>query len=703
MNVLTGLKPKTIQGFKGLYSRNSIQNIPEDYLYFCQNCQFPGQNLVGIREGLVSLATAGTLASGEFVISAFGYSILIYGYEATDFLVLTNQGRLIDTKGPTVLGTFTGSPMPDDISCINLYGRVFISLKSYGNGWYNGVIYYYDGTLFLPIAGAGPITAPTLSTTGAGNTSAGTYTVAYSYQYQYGYISPPGPTANITVPGGTDILISSLPSSYPAGVIGVVIEMTIADGSELFFIPVSALVTTTTYDWTGSDTELTASADYLFNILTSVNCASALKFYHGRMVIVGLSGEEQLVLFSNQNSPETFDQVNGIVTLPIDFAALNPNTGLIINDTFYIIKPNQTFATQDNASYPATWNVTAIDAAMGGWDTGVSSFGSAYVDIFDSSLVCNPRGLMLFTGSYQDTPLSFNIEALWLSINPKLFYLVQISHDIWNKRVYIAAPGSGFSTNNFIFMMDYKEGLTPSKVKWSTWVFGAHTNITRLFTGVYVIFGSGAQNIAQNPVFVFGDSNEILTLTTANTQDEGITSITQEVDTAAISVGPGVNTYLMAELNILFNQNLILQAFNLDRTVNYSISGYSNVPITPLTWAAFTTFVVNQIIFDGSNYQLVIIGGTSGPTLPIWDHSGSTTYDGQYISYGGVTYQDLGTLITLPLVYAGQEFYVPLNITTEKLMLKFANDNTQSASNFTLNRIDLFSVPAWNMRPVIPT
>ena len=635
MNVLTGLQPKTILGFKGLWDRGSDQSVPEDHLSICTNCVFPGQNLVGIRESLLALSNAGTLGTGEFVVSAFPYSIIQSGTNTTDFLFLTNMGNIIDGLTNTILGTFTGGfANPDDFSCINLFGRVFISLKAQGIAWENSnalqsSVHYYDGTIFAPIAGVGPMGAPTLSQTATGTVNAGLHSVAYSYLYKYGYVSPPGPTANILSDGTHNILVSGLPTSFPANVIGIVVTMTTANGTELFFVPGAGDVTSGSFDFNAPDTVLIDSADYLNNLLTIVPNGSALKFYHGRMVIVGPHGIENLVLFSTQLIPESFDQVGGVVTLPLDFAAMDPNTGLILNDTFYILKPNGTFSTQDNGGDPATWMVTSIDAGLGGWDTGVSSFGGNYTDILDNCLVCSPRGLIAFTGAYQDTPLSFNIETLWKSINPKLFYLVQIAHDIWNKRVYIAAPQFN-NYNNLLLMMDYSEGLSPSTVKWSQWTI-SHTKITRMFCGVYLITGTGAGNISQQPIFIFGDSSGILTLTTSTTLDEGTTGIPQEIDTGPLSLGSGISMFIMFTLGIVFNQNLELFAFNIDRSVTYTIPGFSNV----------------------SSY------------------------------------------------YAGQELSRFINVTSEKIIIKLANDRTQSASWFTLNRIDLYGKVMWDMRPAI--
>lgn len=713
MNVTAGLTPKAIKGFKGLWSRGSDENVPEDHLSLCENCIFPGQNLIGIREPLVVLETLAGLGAGEYVISTFGYSIIVTGTNATDFLYLTSAGKLIDGASGTVLGTFTGGfANPDDMSCVNYGGRVFISLKAQGIAWENASasdssIHYYDGTNFATIAGVGPTgAAPTLAQVNPGTVDAGVHTVAVAYLYRYGYISPPGTSANITSLGGKDIEVSGIPVSADPAVIGRVLIMTKADETEFFFVKTinNNVATTAVIDVT--DAELLDSADYLNDLLTIVPNGAALKVYHGRLVVVGPHGVENNTLFSNQLSPESFDVTTGAVQLPADFQAMDPNTGVIINDTFYILKPNGTFSTQDNGGNPNTWNVTAIDAGLGGWDTGVSAFGSNSTDILDNCLICSPRGLIMFTGSYQDTPLSFKIERLWNSINPKLFYLVQICHDVWNKRVYIAAPGYGSAYNNFLLMMDYSEGLGPTSVKWSTWVFAAHAKIPKLMSGVYLITGSGAGNIAQQPIFVFGDSNKIHTLpniaSLSTHLDEGTDGINQEIHTAPIILEDQgtVNLFLLLRLNIDFNQNLILQAFNADRSINYSIRGFSNVPHI-LSWAAYTTFLQGQYMLSGGHYYKVINGGTSGPTLPALSTTGGTTSDGPVNAANPILWLDTGTVAPAAPYYAGQELERAINFTTEQLIIKISNDYTQSASWFTLSRLDVYGKTMWQVRPAL--
>ena len=724
MNVLTTKDPnKVVKGFKGLWQRGSLDNVPDDHLSLSTNCIYPGQDLVGIREGNEVLASVSGLGMGEFVISFFPYSVIASGTNVTDFLYLTNMGNLIDGATSTVLGTFTGGANPpDDIAGLNLFGRAFISLKAVGQAWENSspsdsAIHYFDGTIFVPIAGAAPTSAPVLSSSTSGGTSAGTYTAAYSYLYKYGYISPPSPTATIVSVGGTDILFSSLPAtgSYPTGVVGLVLQISIADGLELFFIPDAGDITTTTYDWLGFDTDLISSADYLNNILPLVPNGAALKFYHGRLVILGGHGVENIVLFSDQIIVESFNTITGTVTTPIDFLANGVNSGVIINDSFYITKPNGSFVTQDNGGDPATWPLTDDDAGLGGFDVGISNFGGKSADILDNVLVCTPRGLMLFTGAFQDTPLSFKIDTLWRLINTKALYLFQIAHDIWNKRVYISIPlgGSGASST-VILMMDYQEGLQPLAVKWSIWFFNSHTYIFKILQGVYLITGSGNSNISQQLLMTYGDDANIYTVSAAALSDFGDPdniAIQQEIRTAGLMLDkPGmVNMYLMMRLCLQFNDNLILQAFNGDQSLNFTIPGFYNAPQINYTDLVIGSLgnenLVTSVAFPFKTINigniLNITGGTGfTPGQYIIDNVDSVTHVAKLNMVAGV-HGSTGGVGNVPLYYSGMELERWTNITTEKLILKFANDTTQLDSWFQLNRIDLYGQPMWNMRPAL--
>lgn len=610
MNQITGKEAPdiVISGFKGLHYRSPNQtpnNVPPDHLTNCNNCIFPGQNLVGTREGITTFITGTSV--GNTVISHVGYSIVRSGVNQTSIIVLikTAGGSYIvqDTGTSTYFTVnLTGAPNPpDDIVGINIYGRCFLSLRAVGKAFYNSAgdisnsTFFFDGTNFIECAGAAPTSAPTLTQTLTGIVPAGIHTVAYCYYYKYGYISPPSTAASITSDGSHNIYISGLPGSYPTNVLGVVLLITQANQTELFFVSASGLtpgpspgneyITVTATSYNDFDTSLIESADYLQDLLTYIPSCASIKFYNGRLMLIGCHGIENLLLCSNQESPETFDQINGVITLPIDFAIEEANSGLIINATFYIIFPNGTMNTQDNDGEPATWPLNFTDAGLGGWDTGVSNFGAKFVDILDYAFVCSPRGVMLFTGSYHDTPLTYKIEALWRTINTNNFWKVQIAHDIWAKRIYVSVPLGGSPNNNYILMGDYQEGLDPTNIKWSQWFFTGITYLPKIMMLVYADSGTG-QNVGQI-LTIAGIDQIIYTISNTQYTDNSYTGgnviIPWQIYTFAafLPKSPGsVNIYNFLRLNISFTGSIIVQAFNADQSTTYSIRSFNDFPIS---------------------------------------------------------------------------------------------------------------------------
>ena len=173
MNVLTNKKPVIeLDGFNGLYARGAYESCPADHLTDCMNCTFPGPKQVTIREPI----TVSSIIAGRSIISYF----VAQTAAGPRLLTLNLTGNFYDESvGPTLLGNFAGA---DDFVAINLFGRTYISFKAKGKALTGTVIYYYDGTTFIPAAGAAPLTGPTLAQVGAGNVGPGTYKVAISFQ-----------------------------------------------------------------------------------------------------------------------------------------------------------------------------------------------------------------------------------------------------------------------------------------------------------------------------------------------------------------------------------------------------------------------------------------------------------------------------------------------------------------------------------------
>ena len=470
-------QPKELMGYNGLWSRGNYSACPPEYLTDCYNCSFPGRNQVDIRQPfLANVATAATPA-WHFIARLTSGDVL---------LTLSTDGKLRDETNVVILKTWTFANV-NGFAAINIYGRCYLSPTKNGQAVSGEKVYYYDGTNFSVAAGIKPATTATLTQPSSGNVDVGVHTAAVVFQYTYGYLSPPSSLATITSDGSHNIHFASIPTGG-AGVVARVLLLTVAGGSQLFFIPGGTINdnTTTTFDYNGYDTSLISDASYLYNILTAIPACSSMLFYKGRMIFIGQTGAPDQELTSDLLILESVNSVNNLINLPVDDASNGTNTGMIIRDVLYFTKPAGTYATQDNGGNPSTWPVTIIDSGLGAYNCGLSTFASSgsAQDIMDSALCINKRGLMLFTGNFQDPPLTYNIESIWQMIDSRFIYNAQIAHDVNSKVVYLAVPlmpatsignsiGSQISaTNSLILAMDYKDGLSATTVKWTVWTNG---------------------------------------------------------------------------------------------------------------------------------------------------------------------------------------------------------------------------------------
>lgn len=461
------------KGFNGVWSRGADANCPEDHLTDCYNCTFPGPGQVSIREafGVQNDIPGRTILSFAVVQLAIGPALL----------TLNNDGTLYDETHETLLGTFTGA---DDFVVLSVYGRAFISLKTKQKAYSGGYLYYYDGVTFGQTGWEAPATQATLTQPNAGTTEAGVHVITVCFISPTGYLSSPGPAATINSDGSHTITITNIPTG-PAGTTGRVLLASKADQSELFFVPGGTINdnTTTTFEYDKHDASLVVSADYLNNLLYPIPSCAAIKFYRGRLVLIGRDTYPDSILVSNQNDPETFNLVNNVFTIPPEYGANTSAGGMVIRDILYITKPNATYSVVDNGGEPGTWTVSIIDSAIGAFDCAISVFASSMSaqDTLDSCIIANKRGVLFFGGTYPDTPLTYKIESIWQKINQNVLHKIQVAHDVWAKRVYLAvplAPAASFGDritadpggeNNLILLMDYQEGLTPQKVRWSVW------------------------------------------------------------------------------------------------------------------------------------------------------------------------------------------------------------------------------------------
>ena len=385
-----------------MWSRGLGETCPADHLQQCTNCIFPGPNQVSIREsalsylptpknGLISFATI-ALTTRTAVLGLYSDGSF---WDLTSNTILAAPGSIVDSAT---------NHLPDDFIACNTYGRAYISFKYQGKALPNTSIFYYQlistapGYRFI-LAGGPNVTTPV--TVAEGSTigpliSAGVHYIGVSFLTETGFLTPPLPAfapGVINADGLHQLDITNIPVSSAPNVVGRVLLMTQANQTQYFFVPGGTIndnKTTTTATINVTDLALIDSADYLLDIAWQLPACSSIRLYHGRLVLIGSTGLAEMfpngstlynypdnVLISNQLSPETFNMVTGIVNLPVDYGANTTNTGEIIRDVLYCMKPFGTYAVQDNGGDPSTWSVTVIDSGLGTFDTGLSIFNSS--------------------------------------------------------------------------------------------------------------------------------------------------------------------------------------------------------------------------------------------------------------------------------------------------------------------------------------
>ena len=132
-------------------------------------------------------------------------------------------------------------------------------------------------------------------------------------------------------------------------------------------------------------------------------------------------------IYQAPNEPEAFDQVDGIIIVPLDG---NPITNAqALRDVLYIFKKARTYATVDNQDVPSTWSIAPIDQGIGGSVHGIATIldsGGVNVDFL---IILDYSGVMIFNGTYARPELSWKIQDYWLALDRNRFHFLETIND----------------------------------------------------------------------------------------------------------------------------------------------------------------------------------------------------------------------------------------------------------------------------------
>lgn len=457
----------------GLYNRSIFHDsVPTDHLAVADNIIY-GENGWRTRPGCREKFNAGTIRR------FYHYNRL---NEVPRLLILTEAGELYDSTD--LLRPIHTDEKWKDFSTAQYYNNVFITPHDRNTGIEGESVWFYDGSTFRKAGGSAPsgtlIAAPSNL---SGHVEEGMHLYAVSYETASGYLTKPGPQiyASSVADGTRMVNISSI----PIGPVGTIARRLLAtrriptsgvgayngnqEGYEFFFIPTGRVAdnTTTVVDVDFYDADLLLSADYLFDVLDTIPAGVGITTYQKSLVVWGEFNDPSTVRISKQNEPETFDAVEGLMTV-----APNESGGVKncveFRDLLYMLKSYRTYAVSrdlTNDESPIFWRIISVDEGIGTECFGIASILDVQGPNTDSFAAVAFSGIYLFNGVYGQPEFSWKIDSLWHDIDRSRFDEIQVYNDVVANLIYVFLPDST------ILVADYRNGLSHSAIRWARWTF----------------------------------------------------------------------------------------------------------------------------------------------------------------------------------------------------------------------------------------
>lgn len=462
---------------KGLYDRSPFHDsIPPDHLAIANNISY-GEDGWRTRPGC------------RAYLNLFGVGNVrrFYHYnrlnEVARLIILTESGQLYDSTD-MLRPIHNGGAKWKDFSAAQYYNNIFITPHDRNTGIEGEFVYIYDGTTFRKAGGSVPSGQLTAAASNqSGHVEAGTHIYAVAYETASGYLTKPGPAIYpvLASDGTRKVDISNIPIGPPGTIArrllttrripttGVGAYNGNQDGYEFFFIPTGRLAdnTTTSVTLDFYDADLLLSADYLFDLLADIPAGVGLTTYQKSLVVWGEFNDPSTVRLSRQGEPETFDAVEGLMTV-----APNESGGVKncveFRDLLYMMKSYRTYAVSrdlTNDESPIFWRIISIDEGIGTECFGIASILDVQGPNTDSFIVAAFSGIYRFNGIYAQPEFSWKIDNFWHQINRSRFDEIQIYNDIVANLIYIFLPDST------VLVADYRNGLDFQSIRWARWTF----------------------------------------------------------------------------------------------------------------------------------------------------------------------------------------------------------------------------------------
>lgn len=476
-------EPIVITKFRGMYQNGVNQDIPPGY----------GSD---ISDVIIDRNSFRTRAGFGLVYTMPRTILRVHNYQRTDsaasprYMVLTTDGatgcELYDTGFSLVTPIFTNA-LNTDFSMISLYNRVYFSCHNRIRGANNNAdVRVWDPaimTVARRAAGIAPITAPTAATGAAGNVAGGKHLISVAYETNTGFITKPGPSVQYTAPGNAQINLTAIPvAGAPAGVVKrhILVSPVILsyDGNpqhyEHFFVATINDNTTTILTINFIDSALIQSADYLYDQLAQIPAAIGFCTFQGCLIAYGEGSNPTtgnvdfgyLMRISKSGQVESFAATDGFVQVdPGDGGGVKAATefrGLLL-----AFKSNRMYNVQPNDGPPNTWLAVQVDGGVGCECFGLAQVNDDQGAFTNDTLFINARnGIWMFTGTFPELPLTWNIKDFFESFDFSVFNSYQLFVDSQNKLIYLNFKILG---EYRVLVGNYEDGLSYDQIKWYYW------------------------------------------------------------------------------------------------------------------------------------------------------------------------------------------------------------------------------------------
>ena len=487
--------PITIDEFNGLWARGDDDACPLDHFLEATNIQY-SEGGFGTRDGLDLFQTVGFLSD---VLRIHPYKMM----SGLTLLVLTANGSIHHLLSPSVIhNNILVKGGMTDFNVVSFAGRAYITpfftdANGIEKGLQNEFLYVYqgNGVVARKAAGNPPTGAVTVANGAAGNMDEGLHLFGVVFESDTGWLSAPAAFAQFTTLPLTTVSFSNIPVSAQPFVVKRhivatrVIQTSVfsgdLDGYEYSFIPGATIndnVTTILNNVGFFDIDLLEDASHLIDNFTEIPAGVGLTMYHGRLVLTTTFSDISVAYLSEPGEPESFNQVDGLLIVPLDG---NPLTNCTeFRDVLYLFKPVRCVGYHDNQDVPATWESFVVDEANGCPVHGIASVLDSGAVNTDYLIIGNYNGVMLFNGGFVPSELTYKIVDFWFDLDRTKFRAIEIINDTITTRFFVILP-----TGNVLFA-DYSNGLDGESVKWAHWTFQRFVTTAEIININEIIFGS---------------------------------------------------------------------------------------------------------------------------------------------------------------------------------------------------------------------